>query len=117
MKCIVGFALIPRSRSKRNSHVVGPISWRAVDSRPRCVMSENLGKHPIFFCQTGIIILPGMGRHIVFKCPQTGMNVQHSLADTADDAKDAYVSVLCQACTKLHFINSSTGNLLGKAEK
>ncbi|SIO62834.1 hypothetical protein SAMN05443247_09451 [Bradyrhizobium erythrophlei] len=80
-------------------------------------MSEDLRKHPIFRRPTGIIILPGMGRHIVFKCPQTSMNVQHWLADTTDDAKDAYVPVVCQACTKLHFINSSTGNLLGEAEK
>jgi len=58
-----------------------------------------------------------MGRHIVFKCPETGMKVQHRLADTTDDAKDTYVPVVCQACTKLHFVNSSIGNLLGEAER
>ena len=58
-----------------------------------------------------------MGRYIIFKCPETNMNVQHCLTDPTDDAKDAYVSMACQACTKLHFINSSTGRLLGKAEK
>jgi hypothetical protein len=66
-------------------------------------------------------MLPGMGRPIIFKCPQTGMNVQHWLADTEEGEKEAekeaYVSVVCQACNRLHFINSSTGNLLGKAEK
>ena len=63
----------------------------------------------------GIFILPGMG-HIIFKCPQTGLNVQHWLADSPD-AKDAYMSVVCQACTRLHFIHSSTGKLLGEAKK
>ena len=55
-----------------------------------------------------------MGRHIVFRCPQTGLNVQHWLADEPDDPIVTYKSVLCQACTKLHFINSSTGKLLGE---
>jgi hypothetical protein len=61
-------------------------------------------------------MLPGMGRHIIFKCPQTSMDVQHWLADTADGEKEAYVSVVCLACKRLHFINSSTGKLLGKTE-
>ena len=54
--------------------------------------------------------------HIIFKCPRTGMNVQHWLADSPD-AEDAYISVVCQACTRLHFIHNSTGKLLGEAKK
>jgi hypothetical protein len=56
-----------------------------------------------------------MGRHIVFKCPQTGLNVQHWLADAPDDPVDSHKALACPACTRLHFINSSTGKLLGKA--
>jgi hypothetical protein len=56
-------------------------------------------------------------RHIIFKCPQTGLNVQHWLADSPDAAEHAYVSVVCQACTKVHFIHNSTGKLLGEAKK
>jgi hypothetical protein len=57
-----------------------------------------------------------MGRHIVFKCPQTGLNVQHWLADEPDDLiGTTHKSVVCQACTKLHFVNISTGKLLGEA--
>jgi len=58
-----------------------------------------------------------MGRHIIFKCPQTSINVQHWLADTEESENEAYVSVVCQACNRLHLINSSTGKLLGKAGK
>jgi hypothetical protein len=53
-----------------------------------------------------------MGRHIVFKCPRTGFNVQHWLADEPSDPVGAtHVSIVCQACTNLHFINRSTGKL------
>jgi hypothetical protein len=45
------------------------------------------------------------------------MNVQHWLADGPDVAEDTYVSVVCQACSRLHFINRSTGKLLGEAKK
>jgi hypothetical protein len=58
-----------------------------------------------------------MGRHVIFKCPQTGLNVQHWLPGAPDGAKETYATVLCQACTKLHLINSSTGRLRGEAEK
>jgi hypothetical protein len=60
-----------------------------------------------------------MGRHIIFKCPQTGMNVQHWLADEPISAgqRSEIETVTCQACTKLHFITRSTGKLLGEPEK
>jgi hypothetical protein len=66
---------------------------------------------------TSIVILTGMGRHIVFKCPQTDMNVQHWLATVPDDPEGTHRPVVCPACTKLHFINSSTGKLLSEADK
>ena len=53
--------------------------------------------------------------NLIFKCPRTGMNVQHSLADdaAADDSHTSYETVHCQACSRLHFINRSNGKLLG----
>jgi len=54
-----------------------------------------------------------MARPILFKCPSTGMNVQHWLADVPEDAKDRHSPVVCPACTKMHFIHNSTGKLLG----
>jgi hypothetical protein len=56
-----------------------------------------------------------MARHIIFKCPRTGMNVQHRLDDvTAEKSADAYQSVDCPACTLAHFIHRETGKLLGE---
>lgn len=57
-----------------------------------------------------------MDRPIIFKCPRTGMNVQHFLADEPTSAGE-YKAVVCQACTKLHFIHSSSCKLLGDQEK
>ena len=56
-----------------------------------------------------------MGRHIIFKCPRTGMNVQHWLDGVSPDkTEEAYKSVNCPACTLAHFINRETGKLLGQ---
>jgi hypothetical protein len=56
-----------------------------------------------------------MARHIIFKCPRTGMNVQHRLDEaTADRSADAYKSVACPACMLTHFIHPRTGKLLGE---
>jgi hypothetical protein len=57
--------------------------------------------------------------HIIFKCPRTGMNVQHWLADepAPGDPQCSYETVACQACSRLHFINRSTGKLLGEQQQ
>jgi hypothetical protein len=56
--------------------------------------------------------------NVVFKCPRTGMNVQHWIAEeaTPDDPHCTYETVVCKACTRLHFINRGTGKLLGETE-
>jgi len=52
--------------------------------------------------------------NIIFKCPQTGLNVQHWLDDAEpQDPSSAYETVVCKACSRLHFINRSSGRLLG----
>jgi len=55
-----------------------------------------------------------MDRQIVFKCPQTGLNVQYRLTNAIGEATDTHVSVPCPACTRLHLINRTTGKLLGE---
>jgi hypothetical protein len=44
------------------------------------------------------------------------LNVQHWLADEVgpDDPQRSYETVVCKACTRLHFINRKTGKLLGE---
>ena len=53
----------------------------------------------------------------VFTCPNTNMKIQHYLDDDDDDVPDnEYEVIKCAACTRMHFINRKTGDLLG-AEK
>jgi hypothetical protein len=63
--------------------------------------------------------LIGCMGNIIFKCPRTGMNVQHWLADepAPDDPQCTYETVVCQACSRFHFINRSSGKLLGENEE
>jgi hypothetical protein len=62
--------------------------------------------------------LPVMS-NFIFKCPRTGMNVQHWQADEVvpGDPQCTYETVVCQACSRLHFINRSTGKLLGEQQQ
>jgi hypothetical protein len=55
--------------------------------------------------------------NLIFKCPRTGLNVQHRQAEDAasDDSPGTYDTVVCQACNGIHFINRSTGRLLGES--
>ena len=54
--------------------------------------------------------------NLIFKCPRTDMNVQHWLADEPErgDPHSSYETVVCKACSRLHFINRSSGKLLGE---
>ena len=57
-----------------------------------------------------------MQSQIIYKCPRTGMNVQHRLDDVTPEGRaveSVHVSVKCPACTSLHFVNAATGKLLG----
>ena len=50
---------------------------------------------------------------LMFRCPNTGMNVPLTIPfDSAADAH-ALESVGCPACGRLHFVNKSTGKPLG----
>lgn len=56
-----------------------------------------------------------MQRQILFRCPRTGMNVQHRIErPESSGPADSYVAVRCPACMSLHFANSNTGKLLGE---
>jgi hypothetical protein len=55
---------------------------------------------------------------IVFYCPNVDLSVQHLLDDNVQEKsnEEIYESVLCFACTRLHFFHKKTGKLLGQAE-
>jgi len=52
----------------------------------------------------------------IFGCPRTGLNVQHWSADQVepDDPQCTYETIVCHACARIHFVNRSTGKLLGE---
>jgi hypothetical protein len=50
---------------------------------------------------------------ITFRCPETGMDVHTALPKQENPEKRAYEGVVCPACTRLHFINTYNGKLLG----
>jgi hypothetical protein len=49
----------------------------------------------------------------IFRCPATGLNVQHVFDDGTDseDAR-AYVGVRCLACTGIHLVSRKNGRLI-----
>ena len=54
---------------------------------------------------------------IIFRCPQTGMDVETLLhKQEHEEARPYYVAVTCPACTRLHFLDKSTGIALGRDE-
>ena len=51
----------------------------------------------------------------LYRCPNTGLNVQGWVADdpTADDS---FRAVICTACTRAHLVNPRTGKVIGADE-
>jgi hypothetical protein len=54
----------------------------------------------------------------LFRCPNTGMNVQGWVADdlgkTSTD--ETYEAVTCTACARMHLVNAKSGKVLGADE-
>ncbi|PSO14406.1 hypothetical protein C7G42_32100 [Bradyrhizobium sp. MOS003] len=50
-----------------------------------------------------------MAELIVFRCPQTGMNVQTHLEKQVKQERRSLVSFACPACASLHFIDLASG--------
>ena len=57
-----------------------------------------------------------MQRFVVYRCPNTGMNVQASFVlkdgDEPEDRSELYETANCSACGSVHLVNRSTGKLL-----
>ena len=59
-----------------------------------------------------------MDNLIILRCPQTGMDVQTLLYKLErEEARPYYVALTCPACSRLHFIDKSTGKALGQDKK
>jgi hypothetical protein len=52
----------------------------------------------------------------LYRCPNTGQNLQGWSADEVTDEDDTYQSFRCMACTRVHLVNLKTGKVLGREE-
>ena len=53
----------------------------------------------------------------VFRCPNTGLNVQGWVAeDPSERESESYEAVTCTACTRVHLVDPRTGRILGSDE-
>jgi hypothetical protein len=58
-----------------------------------------------------------MTRGFVFRCPNTGLNVQGWVADDPTEREEGfYESVTCTACARVHLVDPKTRMLLGQDE-
>jgi len=59
-----------------------------------------------------------MARHLIFKCPSSGLNVQCRIEpagdNEGDDDRDDFEEIECPACGSSHFINRQSGKVLGE---
>jgi hypothetical protein len=49
----------------------------------------------------------------IFRCPDTGQNVQGWIAHDPEKGEGFYAAVACRACNKIHLVDPETGNVLG----
>ena len=56
-----------------------------------------------------------MAAGFVYRCPNTGLNVQGWIeSEPADGEADLYEAVTCTACARVHLVNPKTGTLFGE---
>jgi hypothetical protein len=52
-------------------------------------------------------------RNFIYRCPETGLNVQGSVDDEDAELKQ-YVAQVCLACGRVHTLNPRTGKLMSE---
>jgi len=55
-----------------------------------------------------------MAELIVFRCPQTGMNVQTHLEKQPRQEGRSFASFACPACMRLHFLDAASGQPMSR---
>ena len=53
----------------------------------------------------------------IYRCPNTGRQVQGWSADDLTEDDDTYQSVTCLACAQLHLVNPKTEKVIGADDK
>jgi hypothetical protein len=52
----------------------------------------------------------------LFRCPTKNLRVQGWTAEDTSDDDAAYAPVRCAACRQMHYVNPTTGIVLGSTE-
>jgi hypothetical protein len=50
-------------------------------------------------------------------CPNTGYRVQGFAAEDVSEDRESYEAVTCIACQQVHFLNPTSGKVLGAEEE
>jgi hypothetical protein len=53
----------------------------------------------------------------LYRCPNTGYRVQGLVADDVSEDPKSYEAVTCTACQQVHFVNPTSGKVLGAEEE
>jgi hypothetical protein len=54
---------------------------------------------------------------LIYRCPTTGLKVQGMVEKREISSADEFVSLKCAACGRMHFVNPTTGRVLGAADQ
>ena len=52
----------------------------------------------------------------IYRCPNTGLKVQGSVAEEVANDSDAYETNTCLACQQVNLVNPANGRVLGDDE-
>ena len=52
----------------------------------------------------------------LYRCPNTGFRVQGYTPEKTSGDDDAYETVTCLACQRVHLVNPATGKVMGEDE-
>jgi hypothetical protein len=90
------------------------IQWAVGTTR-----GSDLGRRlaPFFVRHNDHATVSRMARTFLYRCPNTGQNVQGWSADEVADDDDTYESFQSVACTRLHLVNLKTRKVLGEREE
>ena len=53
----------------------------------------------------------------LYRCPNTGQNVQAWAVDDPEDDDRSHVQMTCLACAQAHLVNPKTGKVLGSDDE